>query len=80
MYYFWEVCLKAIVAIACGLPLLTSNFHGINDYSIYAVTGYKCDADDVCWFANEIKNNNVKQSRKYEVDNINLLIESIYKD
>lgn len=35
--------LAAIEAMACGLPILTSNVHGINDYSVDELTGYKCD-------------------------------------
>ena len=34
--------LAAIEAMACGLPVVTSNVHGINDYSIDGTTGYKC--------------------------------------
>lgn len=34
--------LAAIEAMACGLPLITSNVHGINDYSANNITGYKC--------------------------------------
>lgn len=34
--------LAALEAMASGLPLITSNIHGINDYSIDGVTGYKC--------------------------------------
>lgn len=43
--------LGAIEAMACGLPLLTSNVHGINDYSVDGVTGYKCAPNDVDRFA-----------------------------
>ena len=39
--------LAAIEAMACGLPLITSNVHGINDYSEEGITGYKCAPADV---------------------------------
>lgn len=39
--------LAAIEAMACGLPIVTSNVHGINDYSVDGVTGYKCVPRDV---------------------------------
>lgn len=38
--------LSALEAMACGLPLVTSNVHGINDYSENGVTGYKCPPND----------------------------------
>lgn len=38
--------LAALEAMSCGLPLITSNVHGINDYSQDDVTGYKCSPND----------------------------------
>lgn len=38
--------MAAIEAMSCGLPLVSSNRHGINDYSIDGVTGFKCDPAD----------------------------------
>lgn len=58
--------LAAIEAMASGLPLLTSNAGGINDYSVDGVTGYKYDADDVGGFARGIeglKNDPIKLFR-----------------
>ncbi len=46
--------MAAIEAMACGLPLVSSNRHGINDYSIEGVTGYKHDPDDAAGFGNSI--------------------------
>lgn len=46
--------LAAIEAMACGLPLITSNVHGINDYSVDGVTGYNCIPGDASQFANAI--------------------------
>ena len=47
--------LSAIEAMACGLPLITSNVHGINDYSIDGLTGYKFAPTDVEGFAHGIQ-------------------------
>ena len=47
--------LAAIEAMACGLPIITSNVHSINDYSIDGVTGYKCSPTDAEGFASAIK-------------------------
>lgn len=42
--------LAAIEALAAGLPLLTSNKHGINDYSIHGKTGFKYEPEDINGF------------------------------
>ena len=47
--------MAALEAMAAGLPLITSNVHGINDYSIDGVTGYKCSPEDVAGFARAIR-------------------------
>lgn len=39
--------MAALEAMACGLPLITSNVHGIADYSINGVTGFKCNPSNV---------------------------------
>lgn len=46
--------LAAIEAMAAGLPLLTSDIHGINDYSIQEVTGYKDKINDYIGYAGDI--------------------------
>lgn len=46
--------IASIEAMAAGLPLLTSNVHGINDYSMSGVTGYKYEPTDVKGFAEGI--------------------------
>lgn len=46
--------MAAIEAMSCGLPLVSSNRHGINDYSIEGVTGFKHDPDDSQGFADSI--------------------------
>lgn len=47
--------LAAIEALACGLPIVTSNIHGINDYSIDGITGYKCSPSSDEEFAKNIQ-------------------------
>lgn len=48
--------LAALEAMACGLPLITSNIHGINDYSETGMTGYKCSSNDLDEFSKSIEN------------------------
>ncbi len=45
----------AIEAMAAGLPLLTSDRHGILDYSQNGVTGFACDPDDAAAFASAMQ-------------------------
>lgn len=83
--------LAAIEAMACGLPLITSNIHGINDYSIDGVTGYKCDPGDEEQFASairkmlehdkveEIRVYNRESTFRYELSNICAAMSAIYK-
>lgn len=84
--------LAAIEAMACGLPILTSNVHGINDYSQEGVTGYKCAPDDVDGFAGAISRmlssaeerqrmgqHNREAVRKYDINAINERMKEIYQ-
>lgn len=43
--------LAALEAMSCGLPIVTSNTHGILDYSINGITGYVCKPTDADGFA-----------------------------
>ncbi|MBQ9780408.1 MAG: glycosyltransferase family 4 protein [Clostridia bacterium] len=83
--------LAAIEAMACGLPIVTSNVHGINDYSQNNVTGYKCAPKDTDGFAEAIRKladdptlrkqigvRNVKLSESYDVSRIVPLMMEIY--
>ncbi len=45
----------AIEAMAAGLPLITSNRHGILDYSKDGITGFACDPDDADAFAEAMR-------------------------
>lgn len=80
----------AIEAMACGLPLITSNIHGINDYSTDGVTGYKCDPDDESQFAaaigkilekhkiEDMRKHNQKYVSRYDIVNICMSMREIY--
>lgn len=46
--------LAGIEVMAAGVPLVSSNVHGILDYVINETTGYACDPDDVDGFAKAI--------------------------
>jgi glycosyltransferase involved in cell wall biosynthesis len=83
--------LSAIEAMLGGLPLITSNVHGINDYSTDGVTGYKCSPNDVDGFATAIKKlikssdecakmgtYNRQYAKKYDVHKIIPAINKIY--
>lgn len=85
--------LAAIEAMAAGLPLITSNIHGINDYSINDVSGYSCSPDSTDEFANAIdklaKNNelreqmginNMKISGNFDVGLTNGKMKKIYDE
>jgi glycosyltransferase involved in cell wall biosynthesis len=46
--------MAALEAMACGLPIVTSNVHGIVDYSVDGKTGFTCSPTDVNGFATAI--------------------------
>lgn len=47
--------LSALEAMACGLPIVTSNIHGIVDYSIDGKTGYSCCPENIEGFEQNIR-------------------------
>ena len=47
--------LAAIEAMYFGLPIITSNRHGINDYSVTGVTGFNCNPNDYDGFKEALK-------------------------
>lgn len=83
--------LAAIEAMASGLPLITSNVHGINDYSKNGLTGFSYDPSDYGGFAKgieilmndyalceKISINNITASEKYNLLNVNAIMKGIY--
>lgn len=85
--------LGAIEGMACGLPIITSNEHGINDYSEDGVTGYKCNPYDVDGFAEAIKKLisehdvrmsmsefNKERAKCYAIDKIVPIMKGIYEN
>ena len=45
----------AIEAMAAGLPLITSDRHGILDYSVNGITGFTCHPEDDAAFADAMR-------------------------
>lgn len=83
--------LAALEAMACGLPLVTSNIHGINDYSEDGVTGFKCAPDDVDGFTEAINklildkqlktkigNDNKNLVCRFDLNRVNEIMKGIY--
>ena len=83
--------LAAIEAMACGLPIITSNIHGINDYSVDGITGYKYAPDDVDGFTEGLQNcisgkfdltsvkiENPKRAKEYELSRVKDIMRKIY--
>ena len=78
--------------MSVGLPLITSNVHGINDYSIHGVTGYKYSPNDVSGFSEGLNNlinseevflKNISEynqlaSKKYDIVEVLNKMETIY--
>lgn len=84
--------MASIEAMATGLPILTSNKHGINDYSVDGVTGYKYNPIDVDGFADGIiklmndpelrikmGKENKKIAERYSVESAMVAIKEIYE-
>ena len=83
--------LAALEAMACGLPLITSNVHGIVDYSVNGKTGYNCGSSDIDSFSKHIKTlyfdidkrnemgaKNIDTVKKFNQFNVLNLMEQIY--
>lgn len=47
--------LAGIEALAAGVPLISSNIHGILDYMVDGKTGYMVEPENVCGYAEAIK-------------------------
>ena len=83
--------LAALEAMACGLPIVTSNVHGIVDYSVNGKTGYLCSPSDADSFIKNIKTlyidadkrnqmaaNNIESVKEFNLHNVLKLMEQIY--
>jgi glycosyltransferase involved in cell wall biosynthesis len=81
----------AIEAMACGLPIVTSNIHGIVDYSVNGETGYSCNPNDVNEFVKAISrlkydeklrdimgNCNITRAKKFDLDFVTSELGKIY--
>lgn len=64
--------LAALEAMASGIPIITSNVHGIKDYSKDGITGYSCCPTDVNGFAKSIKNLISNSKLREEMGNRNI--------
>lgn len=83
--------LVAIEAMAGGLPIVTSNVRGINEYSQNGITGFSVSPTDVSGFAQafsklyenpgmrkQIGENNKQLAKKYDKKYAHSLMEEIY--
>lgn len=85
--------MSALEAMAVGLPIITSNIHGMKDYSKNGVTGFTYNPNDVLGFAKGInklyedKNlckkmskNNIREVEKYDINNVIEKLIELYKN
>lgn len=70
--------LAAIEAMACGLPIITSNIGGINDYSENLKTGFKCNPTDINCFSRAIESLRSNSDLADEIGERNKLISNKY--
>lgn len=83
--------LAAIEAMACGLPIITSNVHGIVDYSIDGITGFARNPKDLDGIISSIKvligskqqiqqmgEHNLSEVNKYALENVLKKMGKIY--
>lgn len=83
--------LAGIEAMACGLPIVTSNINGILDYSQNGITGFSNSPTDVSGFSKSIKaliqspdlvdkmgHHNVLAAEKYDQVNVNKKMYEVY--
>ena len=83
--------MAALEGMATGLPLITSDIHGINDYSIDGISGYKCGRKNTKDYVRAIKNikenecikekmqiNNIAAVKKFDSSKTNDIMKRIY--
>lgn len=84
--------LAALEAMASGLPIITSNIHGIVDYSVDSVTGFSCGSYDIDGFAiamdklaesvelrKKMGKHNQEVVKEFDIENVNKIMRGIYK-
>lgn len=82
----------AIEAMAAGLPLITSDRHGILDYSKDGITGFACAPDDAAAFADAMRilaedsvlratmgQHNARAAEQFSLDTVLLQMRDIYE-
>ncbi len=85
--------LAALEAMACRVPVISSNAGGIPEINIHGETGYLVDVGDVDSLAkfalelllneqklNQFKENAIKQAKKFAIENIVPQYERLYED
>ncbi len=85
--------LAGIEAMAAGLPLLTSNINGINDYSINGETGFSYPPNDVSGFAEgiayladhidwsrEVGEKNIERAKDYDYHISDEIMRGVYQN
>ncbi|MCP8967839.1 glycosyltransferase family 4 protein [Ectobacillus ponti] len=83
--------MAALEAMASGLPIITSDVHGIVDYSLQGITGYTCNPTDIDAFAQGIKelslnpelckrfgNTNMEAVKGFSLSNVLRQLKQIY--
>jgi len=84
--------LAALEAMACRVPVISSNAGGIPEINIHGVTGYLTDVGDIESMAKfslellnddakleEFKENALKQAEKFHINQIIPMYESLYE-
>lgn len=85
--------MAALEGMAAGLPLITSNIHGINDYSIDGISGYKCSRKNVTEYVEAIRNimkneklrkqmkeHNMKYAKNFDICKTSAIMQEIYSE
>ena len=85
--------LAALEAMACEVPVVSSNAGGLPEVNIDGETGYVCEVGDVDGMADaclkilsreetlsRFRENALKNARKYDLENILPIYESIYQE
>jgi glycosyltransferase involved in cell wall biosynthesis len=84
--------LAALEAMATGLPLVTSNIHGIVDYSVDGISGFCCSPNDIEGYVEKIEElsfdsekrmamglHNMAAVNVFDKKNVLLIMRNIYK-